>query len=176
MSTKAERKILLGNCILNSEKKSLSGEFVKINEETFYKISGYNEMDPFFITIVSNSDHWMFLSSNGGITAGRKNPDSALFPYYTVDKIQDSGEITGSKSIFLVSRGKDTYLWEPYSDKYSGVYKIQRNLYKSIYGNKIIFEEINEQLKITFSYCWMNSERFGIIRKSVLSNSGGDSL
>jgi len=167
-----ERKILLGNCILNNEKNSLSGGFVKINGETFYRIAGYNEMDPFFITIVSNSDHWMFLSSNGGITAGRKNPDNALFPYYTVDKIQDSGEITGSKSTFLVNRGKDTWLWEPFSDSYSGVYKIQRNLYKSIYGNKIIFEEINEQLKLTFSYSWMNSERFGIIRKSVLTNCG----
>ena len=172
MSAKEERKILLGNCILNNEKNSLSGGFVKIDEETFYKIGGYNEMDPFFITIVSNSDHWMFLSSNGGITAGRKNPDNALFPYYTVDKIQDSGEITGSKSIFLVTRGKDTYLWEPFSDRYSGVYNIERNLYKSIWGNKIIFEEINLDLKIAYSYCWMNSERFGIIRKSVLTNSG----
>jgi hypothetical protein len=172
MSKKAEREILLGNCFITNEKNNISGGFVKIDGETFYKIGGYNEMDPFFITIVSNSDHWMFLSSNGGITAGRKNPDNALFPYYTVDKIQDSGEITGSKSIFLVIRGKHTYLWEPFSDRYSGVYKIQRNLYKSVYGNKIIFEEINQELKLTFSYCWMNSERFGIIRKSVLSNSG----
>ena len=163
---------MLGNCILHNEKNRSSGGFVKIDGETFYKITGYNEMDPFFVTIVSNSDHWMFLSSNGGITAGRKNPDNALFPYYTADKIQDSGEITGSKSIFLVTRGKHTCLWEPFSDKYSGVYKIQRNLYKSIWGNKIIFEEINDQLKLTFSYSWMNSERFGIVRKSVLTNSG----
>jgi hypothetical protein len=114
----------------------------------------------------------MFLSSNGGITAGRKNPDNALFPYNTVDKIQDSGEITGSISIFLVTRGEKTCLWEPFSDRYSGVYKIQRNLYKSIWGNKIIFEEINQELNITFSYSWMNSERFGIVRRSGLINSG----
>ncbi|MCX6253043.1 MAG: hypothetical protein NTV31_01035, partial [Bacteroidia bacterium] len=63
MSKKAERRILLGNCILHNERESLSGGFVKIDGETFYKITGYNEMDPFFITIVSNSDHWMFLSS-----------------------------------------------------------------------------------------------------------------
>ena len=125
MSKKAKRKILLGNCILHNERNRISGGFVNVDGETFYKIGGYNEMDPFFITIVSNSDHWMFLSSNGGITAGRKNPDNALFPYYTVDKIQDSGEITGSKSTFLVTRGKDTILWEPFSDRYSGVYKIQ---------------------------------------------------
>ena len=77
MSSKGKRKILLGNCILNNEKNRLSGGFVNIDGETYYKIAGYNEMDPFIITIVSNSDHWMFLSSNGGITAGRKNPDNA---------------------------------------------------------------------------------------------------
>jgi hypothetical protein len=172
MAKRAERKILLGNSILQNERNSISGGFVEIEGETFYKIAGYNEMDPFFITIASNSDHWMFLSSSGGITAGRKNPDNALFPYYTADKIQDSGEITGSKSIFLVTRGQHTCLWEPFSDKYPGVYKIQRNLYKSIYGNKIIFEELNPDLKLAFSCSWMNSERFGIIRKSVLKNSG----
>ena len=150
MLAESERKISLGNCIINNEMDSLSGGFVKIDGETFYKITGYNMMDPFFITLVSNSDHWMFLSSNGGITAGRKNPDNALFPYYTVDKIQDSAEITGSKSIFLVTREKKTCLWEPFSDRYAGIYNIQRNLYKSIYGNKIIFEEINVDLGISF--------------------------
>jgi hypothetical protein len=172
MSKEAEKKILLGTCVLQDERKNVSGDFVTIDGETFYKIGGYNEMDPFFITIVSSSDHWMFLSSKGGITAGRKNPDNAIFPYYTVDKIEDSGEITGSKSIFLAGRGEYTCLWEPFSDRYSGVYRIQRNLYKNIWGNKIIFEEINEDLGLTFSYSWMNSEKFGIIRKSILRNSG----
>ena len=93
MSEQAEKEILLGKVVLNHDSEKLSGGFIDIDGETFYKISRYNQMDPFFITIVSNSDHWMFLSSNGGITAGRKNPDNALFPYYTVDKIQDSAEV-----------------------------------------------------------------------------------
>jgi hypothetical protein len=172
MSKEEVRRILVGDCLLQNVNCGVSGEFVKINNEVFYKISGYNEMDPFFITIASNSDHWMFLSSNGGITAGRKNPDNALFPYYTVDKIQDSEEITGSKSIFLLSRGDRIFLWEPFSDRYSRIYKIQRNLYKSCYGNKIIFEEINSDLGVSFSYSWMNSERFGIIRKAEIRNTG----
>ena len=62
-------------------------------------------MNPFFMSIVSNSDHWMFISSNGGLTAGRKNPDNALFPYYTDDVIHTSHEITGSKSILKVDPG-----------------------------------------------------------------------
>ena len=40
MSEKAEKRILLGNCMLNNEMKGLSGGFVKIDGETFYKITG----------------------------------------------------------------------------------------------------------------------------------------
>lgn len=166
-----KKEILLGNGIFNGEGNSIAGGFTEINGESFYKISNYHQMNPFFMTIVSNSDHWMFISSNGGVTAGRKNPDNALFPYYTVDKIQDSSEISGSKTILLFTRDNKTSLWEPFSDKYNGVYKIQRNIYKSIYGNKVLFEEINEDLGSTFSYSWMNSEKFGFIKKATLSNN-----
>jgi hypothetical protein len=172
MPKKPEKRIFLGQCELKSPNNKITGEFVNLGGESFYKISGYNKMNPFFMTIVSNSDHWMFISSNGALTAGRKNPDHALFPYYTVDKIQDSPEITGSKTVFILNREGRSYLWEPFSERYSGVYKIQRNIYKSIYGNKIIFEEINEDLEASFSYRWMNSERFGFIRKSQLTNTG----
>jgi len=166
-----KNEILLGNYKLDNENNAITGEFVDFDGESFYKIANYDKMDPFFMTIVSNSDHWMFISSNGGLSAGRKNPDLALFPYYTVDKIQDSAEISGSKTILLVTRGSKTSLWEPFSDKYNGVYKTQRNMYKSIYGNKILFEEINEDLGVTFSYKWMNSEKFGFIKKSTLTNN-----
>ncbi|MDD5151393.1 MAG: hypothetical protein PHC28_13125 [Flavobacterium sp.] len=164
-------EILLGNYKLDNDTKNITGEFVDFDGESFYKIANYDKMDPFFMTIVSNSDHWMFISSNGGLSAGRKNPDLALFPYYTVDKIQDSSEITGSKTLLLVTRGSKTSLWDPFSDKYKGVYKTQRNIYKNAYGNKIIFEEINEDLGVTFSYQWMNSEKYGFIKKSILTNN-----
>ncbi|WP_310380280.1 hypothetical protein [Flavobacterium sp.] len=165
-----KNEILLGNCKLDNENNTITGEFVDFDGESFYKIAYYDKMDPFFMTIVSNSDHWLFISSNGALSAGRKNPDNALFPYYTVDKIQDLSEYSGSKTVLLVQKENQTFLWEPFSDNYSGIYKIQRNIYKSIYGNKILFEEINEDLGFTFSYKWMNSEKFGFIKKSTLTN------
>jgi hypothetical protein len=67
-------------------------------------------MRPFFMSIVSDSDHCMFIYSNGGLSAGRKNADYALFPYYTDDKITGSAEITGSKSIFLIQQGSVQYI------------------------------------------------------------------
>ena len=165
------KEIFVGDCKIVAENRKITGGFLDIDGEINYKIANYNHMDPFFMSIVSNSDHWMFISSNGGLTAGRKNPDNALFPYYTVDKLQDLAENTGSKTILHVTIGGITHLWEPFSDRFSGIYKIQRNIYKNVYGNKLLFEEINEDLGLVFSYQWMNSEKYGFVRKSVLKNN-----
>ena len=68
-----------------------------IDNENYYQISNNDAMRPFFMSIVSDSNHWMFISSNGGLTAGRKNSEYALFPYYTDDKITESADITSCR-------------------------------------------------------------------------------
>lgn len=162
--------IFIGSNKVSLKKNEIEGSIVKIKNESYYKITNVKAMRPFFINVVSSSNHWMFLSSNGGLTAGRKNSNSALFPYYTDDKITEFAEFTGSKTILKVYRDKKNYLWEPFSDRCNGMYKIQRNLYKNNYGNKVIFEEINEDLQLTFSYHWNFSETYGFIKKSTLKN------
>ena len=147
-------------------------DFVKINNENYYKISNSNSMRPFFMSIVSDSNHWMFISSNGGLTAGRKNAEYALFPYYTDDKITESAEITGSKSIFLVKQYNETSIWEPFSIRFQGLYNVTRNLYKNQYGNKVMFEEVNHDLQLTYRYQWSSSNRFGFVKESTLINHG----
>lgn len=164
------KKLFIGNTRASFERKEVKGEYLTIDNELFYKISNSDTLRPFFMSIVSDSNHWMFVSSNGGISAGRKNSDLALFPYYTDDKITESAEITGSKSIFLVQLEDKIFLWEPFSTKYEGLYSIKRNLYKNIYGNKIIFEEINKELGLSFQYEWNSSNLYGFVRKSVLKN------
>lgn len=169
-------KIHIGNSALKSEEKIVKGNYVLIDDEPFYEISNYDQMPPFFMSIVSDSDHWMFIFSNGALTAGRKNPDSALFPYYTDDKIQDNAEITGSKTVLLVEQNDKTYLWEPFSSRYDGIYHIERKCYKNIYGNKLIFKETNHDLQITFQYAWLNSDKFGFIKKSKIINNTDQSV
>ena len=114
------------------QNNEVSGELVKIGNESFYKISNSHTMRPFFMTIVSDSNHWMFISSNGGLTAGRKNAEYSLFPYYTDDKITELAETTGCKSIFRIIKNGKTHLWEPFSERQAGLYSITRNLYKNI--------------------------------------------
>jgi hypothetical protein len=150
---------------------TITGELVTVENESYYKISNSHAMRPFFMTIVSDSNHWMFISSNGGLTAGRKNAEYALFPYYTDDKITDLAETTGCKSIFRVQKSNQEFLWEPFSERQAGIYKIRRNIYKNIYGNKIIFEEINDDLGLTFKYQWNSSDEYGFVRKATLINS-----
>jgi len=164
------QQIFLGETPIHQSQMEVNGGFVQIQGEKFYKISGYNRMPDFFMSIVSVTDHWMFISSNGALTAGRKDRNNALFPYYCVDKIHDQYDISGSKTLALVTKNNKKYLWEPFSKKTEGVYTIERNLYKSIYGNKIIFEEINNDLGLTFQYGWYFSNAFGFIKKSVLTN------
>jgi hypothetical protein len=167
-----QKLIYLGNTRINSPISKVEGQFVEIGDEIFYKISNCNQMPDFFMTIVSDSDHWLFVSSNGSLSAGRKDSNNALFPYYTVDKIHDSKGITGSMTCLLVDKDDKTYFWEPFSTESEKVYAIQRNLYKSIYGNKIIFEEINVDLGLGFRYGWYTSEKYGFVKKSVISNHG----
>ena len=149
----------------------IKGTLVNIDNEVYYKISNSDKMRPFFMSIVSDSNHWMFISSNGGLTAGRKNSEFALFPYYTDDKITESAEITGSKSIFHVVKNDQVYLWEPFSNRFAGTYRTTRNLYKNEYGNKVLFEEINHDLELTFQYQWNSTNTFGFIKKSKLINT-----
>jgi hypothetical protein len=145
-------------------------DYIKINNEGFYKIENSDSLRPFFMSIVSDSDHWMFISSNGGLTAGRKNSDYALFPYYTDDKITEAADITGNKTILVIESEGKKRVWEPFSDRYTGVYECTRNLYKSEYGNKVMFEEINHDLGLTYQCEWNSSIQFGFIKKSTLIN------
>lgn len=154
----------------------VKGKLINIGKESYYKISNVNEMRPFFMSIVSDSNHWMFISSNGGLTAGRKNSESSLFPYYTDDKITELSNITGSKTILQIHKEGKTYLWEPFSDNYEGIYNINRNLYKNSYGNKVVFEEVNDDLGLTFRYQWNSSDKFGFVKKSTLVNNSPNSI
>ena len=163
--------IYIGSKLASFNKKEVKGELISFDNEVYYKISNSDKMRPFFMSLISNSNHWMFISSNGGLSAGRKDAENSLFPYYTDDKITEASEITGSKTILHVHRNEKRYLWEPFSDKYLGVYQVRRNLYKNNRGNKVIFEEINDDLELTFRYQWNTSNLFGFVKKSTLINN-----
>ena len=168
------KKNYLRKSLTFSEAKDVGGKEVIINNENYYKIENVDAMRPFFMSIVSPYNHWLFISSNGSLSAGRKDSNNALFPYYTDDKITELQEITGNKTIFKIFNKNENSIWEPFSIRNYGLYDIERNLYKNLKGNKVIFEEINKSIGLTYKYQWSTCDEFGFVKKSSINNHSGD--
>lgn len=167
--------IYLGSSLLYSKTKTISEQQITHQNETYFKIENYDRMQPFFMTVVSDVNHWMFISSTGGLTCGRTNAESSLFPYYTDDKIHDSCETTGPDTSLIAECEGRSCLWRPFDTKYD-VYATTRNLYKNAIGNKIMFEEINHDLCLTYRYTWKNSNGYGFAKESELINTSDEAV
>jgi hypothetical protein len=166
----SKQNLYAGDSVLIFHPGEVSGEYLRLGGETYYCIRNYDRMQPFFISLVSSSDHWIFISSTGGLTAGRANAESALFPYYPDDRVTENCTNTGHISVLCVTRGEIASLWEPFSNRYTGLYRLERNLYKNVAGNKLIFEEINHNLGLTYRYAWRTSEKYGFVKTTWLKN------
>lgn len=146
------------------------GQFIDMQGERYYAIRNMQNMAPFFISLISDSDHWLFVSSTGGLTAGRVSPETALFPYAPVDKIHESAANTGCKTMLKVTKNGQNFKWDAFNKDFNHQYKISQNLYKNTLGDKICFEEINHDLELAFRYTWMTSDEFGFCRQCELHN------
>ncbi|HUE99707.1 MAG TPA: hypothetical protein VMN99_10660 [Anaerolineales bacterium] len=172
MMNQNSHPIFIGDTVQQRPERDVRGKFVELLGEKFYKIENYDHLAPFFMSIVSSSNHWLFISSTGGLSAGRVSAEQSLFPYYTDDKLTENNENTGNKSILLVTRGERTSLWEPFSERHKGSYPIERNIYKNVLGTVLLFEEHNFSLELSFRYAWRTSDAFGFVKTSWLLNSG----
>src|SRR3954470_17186226 len=106
----------------------VTGALVERDGETFYRIDNHDVLPPFLMSVVSDSDHWLFVSSNGALTAGRRNAKFALFPYTTEDKLTDSVNVSGPYTALIVEGGGVRRLWEPFRESSELVYQIDRTL------------------------------------------------
>lgn len=165
-----------GQNTIHTNDKKAQGQFITVQGEKYYEIANYDAMPPFFISLASDTDLWMYLASTGGLTAGRRSPEQALFPYYTDDKITEQYEQTGPKTILHVTLDGKTYLWEPFSQRMEGLYAIQRKIAKSTVGNKIIFCEENTTLGLRFSYLWAPAGQHGWVRRATIENLSAQEL
>ncbi|MEP4076354.1 hypothetical protein [Haloferula sp.] len=133
-------------------------------------IDHLQRLDTFFLNIVGAGDQWLFCTSNGALSAGRKSPETALFPYYTVDKIIDNWNCTGPWTA-IVSDGK---LWNPFRPSIALLSPTRRRLMKSLLGDEVLFEEFHQELGLRFSYRWQFSERYGFVRRARLENESNE--
>ena len=139
-----------------------------------YRIKNVDRLDPFLMSLTSSDNHWMFISSNGALTAGREKADHALFSYITDNLIHTSLNTTGPRTkINIYKNNEKINTWSPlfYLPKN---HKVQKNLYKDALGDSILYEEINKDLKLSFRYQWLTSKEFGFIKRTELVNESGE--
>ena len=174
----------------NIKTNTPSGQYITLNGEKYYEIRNYDRMQPFFISLASDTDLWMYLSSTGGLSCGRRSPDFALFPYYTDDKITQNYSFTGPRTLIrlnavsaalcqcsgLSSVSERSLIWEPFSVNNDAVFDIERRICKSVTGNAIIFEEKNNTIGLLFRYRWQPADRFGWVRTAYIENIAGKPL
>ena len=55
------KQLYIGNTKLLTNNNKVDGNIVNIESESFYKISNSHKMRPFFMSMVSDSNHWMFI-------------------------------------------------------------------------------------------------------------------
>lgn len=140
---------------------------VLIEGERYLCIRQVDRLAPFLMSVVSDSDLWLFAGSNGGFTAGRVDPDHAIFPYRTADRILEQPGASGALSLMRC----DGQSWEPWDgDPPSG--GIVRNLYKHETGSRVLFEEMHTTLGLVFRWEIAVSQRFGLVRSCQLENTG----
>jgi hypothetical protein len=169
IETTAQHSVTGG--LLATADELVGGRVVDLDGRRFYRITAYDQMPPFFMTLVGASDVWLFLSSTGGLTAGRVDAERALFPYYTEDKVTESAGRTGGLSVLLVrSPDGSTTHWQPFATLRPGDPAVQRTLYKDSLGTTLVFEEIRPDLGLCLRVTWQTSARFGVVRSCALAS------
>jgi hypothetical protein len=150
-----------------------AGEFVTLDGESWYRIQAFDELPPFLVNLPTDTDLWMFVSSTGGLTAGRRDPDHAIFPYETVDRLHDAHHHAGPVTLMRVRRaGRAAATWEPFAALDVPDRGLERSLAKNVTGNRLRFEEVHRGLGLAFAYRWTGSDTTGWVRTATLSNTG----
>ena len=146
--------------------------FVTIGGARYARIDDVDTLPPFFMSVVSDSDVWLFVGSNGPFTAGRGHADRAMFPYQTVDKILRDVNSSGARTAMLVSRGDPPALWEPWQGDGHDEDR-HRSLFKRVDGTGVLFEEVHESLGLRFRWSLSACERYGLVRHAVIEELTG---
>lgn len=136
---------------------------VNIDGQDYYAIPDVGALPPFLVAVVSPSDHWLYVSTAGGLTAGRVNAEHCLFPYRTDDLLHKVQAFSGG---YTGVRVRDEF-WEPFTGRADR--RVARSVARSINGDRFLVEEIHRELGIRARCCWCFSDRSGIVRRVTLS-------
>jgi len=156
--------------------RAAAGDFVRLDGELYACITASHRLPPFLMSLATDTDLWMFVASTGGLTAGRVDPDGALFPYRTEDALYQAHHDSGPVTLVRVEREGCSVLWEPFTVDPAVETDIERNLYKNVLGTSLVFEEIHHGLGLAFRARWSGCDEFGWVRGATLENIGSAAM
>ena len=152
---------------------AVTGGFVERDGCTWYRIRGVDLLPPFLTSVASGSDHWLFASSRGPLTAGRRDVHSALFPYRTEDALHDAVGRVGSRTLVAVDGHP---IWEPGTDRDASQGRGTDEAWKDTAGTAVAFEHRHPELDLVLRITWTFSDRFGVVRFAELRNEGRERI
>ena len=150
----------------------VTGGLVEVDGEQWYRIDGVERMAPFLTTVVSDSDLWLFVSSAGPLTAGRRDADHAFLPYETDDRLHRAAGVSGP--LTLVTREVDGRheVWQPFARRPEA--GCTRAIAKHVRGDALLLEEVNPAWGLAFRVTWAPSRAYGWVRRVELADLTGD--
>ncbi len=147
------------------------GELTIADCYEWYRITDYDRLDPFLVSVIAPSDQWLFVSSSGAVTSGRRNAGNALFAYETEDRLHRNGGRVGPFTLIRIEGFNE--VWEPFA-MHTPAGKVRRSIAKTTAGSRLRFQEYHIELDLNFSYTWSFSNKFGLIRTCQLAVAGRD--
>ncbi|MEM9064079.1 MAG: hypothetical protein AAGB51_01160 [Planctomycetota bacterium] len=144
--------------------QSPSAGFVERCGEQLFEIRQLEEMPPFLMTVVGDTDLWMYIASTGSFTAGRVEPDRCIFPYETDDRLLELGGLTGPITLIRFDNGR---IWRPFDTRPSAS-SPSRVLRRTPVGDMVEFEETDAdtglRLRVEYRLC----DELGVARRTSL--------
>ncbi len=133
----------------------------------FQCIRHVDALPPFLMSVVSNGDGWMFVTSAGVLTAGRVSPERACFPYQTADKLLERPDVSGAWTLVRPAGTRGEACWEPWCAR-PAPGSVDRVLHKSHHHSEIIFEETHAELGLRLTARLGFSAAHGLVRCCTL--------
>ncbi|TVR36775.1 MAG: hypothetical protein EA388_02835 [Nitriliruptor sp.] len=148
-----------------------TGALIERDGSRWYRIAGLEHMDPFLATVVSDSDLWMFVSSAGPLTAGRRDADHAILPYETDDRLHRAAGVSGPTTLVTRGSGAARERWQPFARRVDA--GCTRALEKHELGTALTFEEVNAAWGLRIRMTWRPSRAYGWVRQVELTDLDG---
>ena len=146
---------------------SATGRLLKAADGSeYWEVEHIDTLRPFLVSLLNASDVWAYLSTAGGLAAGRVSAERSLFPYETDDRLHHAAGVTGPLTLLRVGET----LWQPFDPRGVAPGRTRR-LRKAAEGHWLELEESAPDLGLTFRMWWTTSPRFGLVRRCTLEGT-----